>query len=409
MNHQLFFFKKNILNSLPPKERKRFNDILLSLFIPDGKPFFLNSEGLPDHELEEFCDYLISPRRGSTQTWKTYASQIDIFLRFMHAQGKTWKEASRNDLDLYYKVRSTGEFQTGPKLKGRSWNVAKTAIVHLYEYALDAGLIETLPFKYRKSKAQFGSGNIVTADLGAKFTPEQINFIDLNHYKQLWRPALTKDRNAQRNLALNDLLVSTGLRISEALNLQVHQIPDPDNRNYAGRKSIEIRVVGKGKKPRLVRVPKRIIRSIQFYIEEEREEAVKRYREKNEQSKAPSSAVFLSHEGNPFAIRSVQGLFAKKSKITGIKLTPHGCRHTFAIYQLDAMIKRMAANLKELKEGGADVYRQILNDPLRDLQRLLGHSKIITTYIYLDFLEESEALVDESLSDWVNWQDENGR
>ena len=73
------------------------------------------------------------------------------------------------------------------------------------------------------------------------------------------------------------------------------------------------------------------------------------------------------------------------------------------------MIKRMAKNLKVLREGGADAYRQILNDPLRDLQRLMGHSHTTSTYIYLDFLEESEALVDESLADWTNWENDNGQ
>lgn len=371
--------------------------------MPGGRPFFIDGNGLVDRELDGFCNYLIDPRRGSEKTWATYAGQIDVFLRFLDAQGKSWKEASRDDLKLYQRVRMTGEYQVGPILTGRSWNVAKSAIVHLYEYAVDVGLIETVPFTYRRSKALFGSPDMMTSDLGSKYTPEPINFISLHQYKTLWRPWTNNRDNAQRNIALVDLLITVGLRISEALSLKVHQVPDPDALAYAGRKAVALRVVGKGKKPRRVLIPKRILRAIHFYIDEDREAAIAAFRKKFRKSEPPTE-VFLSERGTPLSPRSVQGFFESASKATGIRLTPHGCRHTFAVYQLEAMIKRMAINLMELKSGGADAYRQVLNDPLRQLQLLLGHSQLSSTYIYLDFLEESEVLVAESLADWTDWE-----
>lgn len=406
---ELFFFNKDIFDVLPKVERSKYKSLLQNVVLPRGRPFFLEDNGLPVRDLDGFCNFLIAPLRSSANTWATYANQVEVFLRFMQAQGKSWKDATKADLNSYYAVRTTGEFQSRLALKGQSWNVAKTSIVHLYEYALDEGLIDNVPFAYRKSKAQFGGKTTQTAALGAKFTPEPINFISLTHYKSLWRPLLAGWENSQRNLALTDLLVSSGLRISEALGLHIHQIPDPDDHAHAGRKSVTIRVVGKGKKPRKVRIPKRIIRAIRFYIDEEREDALEQSRKKNGTVNDLPTKVFLSREGNALSKRAVQNFFNRASKLTGVKLTPHGCRHTYAIYQLEAMIKRMAENLRVLKEKGADAYRQIMNDPLRELQRLLGHSNISTTYIYLDFLEESEALVDESLADWTNWENENGR
>ncbi len=295
-------------------------------------------------------------------------------------------------------------------LKGQSWNVAKAAIVHLYEYALDKHLIENVPFNYVKSKGYFGGKIVETADLGAKATPEPINFISLPNYKSLWRPKVAEGQNAQRNQVLGDVLISSGMRIAEALSLQVHQIPDPDAQAYAGLKSITIRIVGKRQKARKVRIPKRIIRAIRFYIEEDREEVLARAQKRSGGKKQkPPTQVFLSRNGTPLEARSVESFFKAIANKIGVRLTPHGCRHTYAIYQLEAMIKRMAQNLKILKESGADAYRQILNDPLRELQRLLGHSSVTSTYIYLDFLEECEAMVDESLADWTNWERENGQ
>lgn len=288
--------------------------------------------------------------------------------------------------------------------------MAKAAITHLFEYALDEDLIAKVPFKYRKSKALFSGKVVETADLGAKYTPEPINFISVTNYKNLWRPLIADGENSQRNLVLVNTLIVSGLRISEALNLEIHQIPDPDSQRYAGRKGVTVRVVGKGKKARNVLLPKRVIRAIRFYIEEERAEVLEHVRTRagKRPAKQPTK-LFLARTGKPLSSRTVESLFASISKKTGIRLTPHGCRHSYAVYQLEAMIKRMAKNLKVLREGGADAYRQILNDPLRDLQRLLGHSYITSTYIYLDFLEESEALVEESLEDWTNWENENGR
>lgn len=407
---ELFYFDKQVFSELPPAERSRFLALLKNVVVPTGRPFFLGDDCLPNSELEGFCNYLLGPRRGSAKTWRTYASQVGVFIRFMQAQGKTWLQATKKDLDLYYTVRTTGEFQSKPPLKGRSWNVAKAAIVHLYEYALDEELIVKVPFTYRKSKALFGGKVVETADLGAKYTPEPINFISVTNYKNLWRPLIADGENSQRNQVLVDTLIVSGLRISEALNLETHQIPDPDDQRFAGRKGVTIRVVGKGKKARNVLIPKRIVRAIRFYIEEERAEVFERARKRTgKRTVKPPTKLFLARSGKPLSSRTVESLFARISKKTGIRLTPHGCRHTYAVYQLEAMIKRMAKNLKALREGGSDAYRQILNDPLRDLQRLLGHSQITSTYIYLDFLEESEALVDESLEDWTSWENENGR
>lgn len=408
---ELFYFDKDVFNQLTPVERSRFKTLLKHVVIPTGRPFFLDDNGLPNRELDGFCNYLLAPRRGSIKTWKTYASQVAMFIRFMKAQGKVWQQATSRDLGLYYTVRTGGEFQNQPPLKGRSWNVAKAAIVHLYEYALDEGLIDKTPFKYRKSKAMFSGKTVETADIGAKFTPEPINFISVTNYKNIWRPLIADMENSQRNLALIDTLIVSGLRISEALSLEVHQIPDPDDERFAGRKGVSIRVIGKGKKARNVLIPKRIARAIRFYCEEERAETLERVRSRaaGKKSDKESTKVFLARTGRQLSSRTVESLFTHLSQKTGIKLTPHGCRHTYAVYQLEAMIKRMAKNLKVLREGGADAYRQILNDPLRDLQRLMGHSHITSTYIYLDFLEESEALVDESLADWTNWENDNGQ
>lgn len=369
--------------------------------VVNGRPFIISEFVEIDLDLDGALNDLISPSRKSANTWISYGTQIHTFINFINAQDLDWKKTTSDDIKKYYRVRTSGLSTTGKPIKSKSWNIAAISLVHLFEYAVRKKIIDRPPFEYRRSKAYFafGARNKEAANIYSKASDEQINFININEYKNQWRYMVLETRYAQRNLILSDLLISTGLRISEALNLEVQNIPDPDNADFVGKKTITIRVKGKGGKIRSVRIPKKIAREIRRYIDEERVLQLKHIKlEKNKTKK-----IFLSKSGKKLSSRDVERMFEKISKIIGTKLTPHGLRHTFAIYQLEAMIKKMMINLKEIKENGSDAYRQILNDPLRELQKLLGHTHISTVYVYLDFLEETEALVEESIDSWTQW------
>ncbi len=137
---ELLFFDNKVFNALHPAELSKYKALLKNNVIPCGRPFFICDDNIPNLELEGFCNYILGPKRVSAKTWKTYAIQIAVYLRFMQAQGKHWLQATKTDLELYFTVRTTGEFQSSRRIKAQSWNIAKTAIVHLYEYALDTRL-----------------------------------------------------------------------------------------------------------------------------------------------------------------------------------------------------------------------------------------------------------------------------
>jgi site-specific recombinase XerC len=44
----------------------------------------------------------------------------------------------------------------------------------------------------------------------------------------------------------------------------------------------------------------------------------------------------------------------------------------------------------------------LFKDPLRQLQQLMGHAHITTTYIYLDYIQEAEDMVDGAMNDWTS-------
>jgi len=167
---------------------------------------------------------------------------------------------------------------------------------------------------------------------------------------------LSKDENV-RNKAVLETLYSSGLRVSELINLKISHV-------YF---DIEfIRVIGKGNKERLVPIGSDALKHIQIYMEH--------VRNKLPQYPKYSDMLFLNKRGTP--ISRVMVFIVIKNLAEKINLnkniSPHTFRHSFATH---------------LIEGGAD---------LRAVQQMLGHSSITTTEIYthLDqqYLKESLAL-----------------
>lgn len=145
-----------------------------------------------------------------------------------------------------------------------------------------------------------------------------------------------------RDLAILELLYSTGMRVGELLALD---IPDLD------RQSALVKVRGKGKKERLLPIGRAAMAAINNYLT---------YRHELSSEKS-GQAIFLSQRGNRIPdAKSIQRRIDQYLKIAGIskKVTPHTFRHTFATHLLNA---------------GAD---------LRSVQELLGHASLSTTQIY---------------------------
>ena len=144
---------------------------------------------------------------------------------------------------------------------------------------------------------------------------------------------------AKRDWALVMLLFGCGLRISEALSLK--------NSDVSGRVDV-LRIVGKGKKERLVPVLPAVWSAIEEYIN------VRPF------GNALDDELFRSVRGLPMSARMAEKVVEQLRCYLQLPdyVTPHALRHTFAT---------------ALLSGGAD---------LRSLQELLGHSSLSTTQLY---------------------------
>ncbi len=148
----------------------------------------------------------------------------------------------------------------------------------------------------------------------------------------------------QRDRAIIETFYATGVRVSELVGMDLHDL-DFDAR--------QVRVIGKGNRERLVLMGKRAITALTDYIAGARQQFAA-------SAKADSGAVFLSNRGNRLSVREVQLRIRKhvlECAQSG-RITPHALRHTFATHMLD---------------GGAD---------LRTIQMLLGHRNLGTVETY---------------------------
>lgn len=159
-----------------------------------------------------------------------------------------------------------------------------------------------------------------------------------------------------RNKAMLELMYSSGLRVSELVELKLPNI---------NLENAYVRCIGKGKKERILPIGEIALDYLKIYINEYRNSMLKGYYTEN---------VFLNNHGKNI---TRQGFFLIIKKIAEEKnidknITPHMLRHSFATHLLN---------------NGAD---------LRTIQEMLGHSNISTTQIYTnvstDILKENYEL-----------------
>ncbi len=188
------------------------------------------------------------------------------------------------------------------------------------------------------------------------------NYLTIAEVEQLLNFEL-KSASDYRNKAMIELMYSSGMRVSEVVNLKLNDI------------MIEkgfVMCYGKGSKERLVPLGEYAIEYLKLYLEIYRKQLLKI---------STSEYVFLNNRGNRISrqafFKAVQKI-ATQQKISK-KVSPHTLRHSFATHLLN---------------NGVD---------LRVVQEMLGHSDIATTEIYthisLDYLEEHYLEVFDNIMD----------
>ena len=268
------------------------------------------------NEIDEYINYLKIERQLSINTIDSYKRDLEDFYKFSN---KSYKFITKDDAIKYLEYLNK-------KINARSINRHIVSIKNYFKFLEKNNNIKYNPFEE------------ITGLKTSKKLPRILSEDDVNNLLDI----TLNDAYSYRNKAMLELMYSSGLRVSELLNLEVNNIDF--NMNL-------VRVFGKGSKERIVPIDDIATKYLDEYINGYRNTLLRN---------KESDILFLNSRGDKLSRQGFFKILKQIAKEKGIKkeLSPHTLRHSFATHLLN---------------HGAD---------LRSIQTMLGHENIETTQIY---------------------------
>lgn len=274
--------------------------------------------------IEEFLSYLSNEKNYSELTIINYKKDLIEFLDFL--KDKDIVNATRDDIKLYLRELFTH--------KNKSSTISRkiSSLKSFYNYLKTSGYTKinpTLSVRYPKKE---------------KNLPKFVQYNDLTDMINVSKNGSFGERN---NLII-ELMYSTGVRVSELVNIKISDI------DFQNKK---IRIMGKGSYERFVFYGDYAESSLNDYINNLRGRLL---------NGKKSDYLFLNKSGEKITTRGIAKIIDKIISETSIKtnVSPHTLRHTFATHLLD---------------NGCD---------LRSVQEMLGHKNINSTEVYTHVTSE---------------------
>jgi len=297
--------------------------------------------------IEQFVEYLRFERHFSPYTARCYGADLRQYAEYL-VEGRTANaEAGGVDIavseDIQQRLISADAMSIRAflaHLDGFGYSPATTArkiatLRSFYKWMQKRGVVSTNPMLLIRTPKQ-------TKRLPKAITVEQVE-------RLLCSPD-NRETLGARDRAILETLYSTGVRVSELVDL---------NRNDLDHASQTLHIRGKGKKERIVPLGSHAMAAIRHYLT--LLEPDPRFVELRKRSMVDSAvSLFVNKNGGRLSSRSVRRKLDKYLKQAGLDptISPHTLRHSFATHLLD---------------NGAD---------LRSVQELLGHQSLSTTQIY---------------------------
>ncbi|GAB3886205.1 site-specific tyrosine recombinase XerD [Spirosoma agri] len=289
--------------------------------------------------------------------WQSYINAFKNYLKLERSLSENSVEAYLHDAEKLYQFILLTEPELSPMQMTEKQLL--NFLAYLGELGLSAhsqarilsGLKSFFSYLILENLIQIDPTQLVEAPKLGRKLPDTLSFPEIEGMLaaiDLSTPGGTRDR------AMLEVLYSSGLRVSELLNLRLTNCFFD-----AGF----IRVIGKGDKMRLVPIGQDAMHYTRIYIEHVRSTL--------DIQKGDEDAIFLNLRGKQLSRISVFTTIKKLADEVGIQknISPHTFRHSFATH---------------LIEGGAD---------LRAVQQMLGHESITTTEIYThldrDYLQQT--------------------
>ena len=276
------------------------------------------SEYFVEKDISFYLEYIKDVRNLSINTVSSYSRDLKKLSTYLQNIGiSSYKNIDENTCSGW--VGDLYQHKNNPRTIHRHLSAAKG----FFKFLKKNSLVATSPFE------------LVTAPKAASYLPEVLSPEDV----ELLLNFKPKNVLEVRDLALIELMYSSGLRVSEVAGI--------DLTDFEEEMSF-LRILGKGAKVRIVPVGRFAIAAVENWINE---------REKFSNPDIP--ALFINLKGTRLTVRSMQMRLARISTKQGLpRVNPHMLRHSFATHMLES------------------------SGDLRTIQELLGHSSLSTTQIY---------------------------
>ena len=269
------------------------------------------------NDIKEYLVFVSQVKNLSENTTKSYErdlKKLDSFLMGLNLS--TYSEISSETCSAW--IGSLYSQNNNPRSIQRHLSSAKG----FFRFLKKNNLIQSSPFE------------LVTAPKSSNKLPDVLSPEDVEQLLN-FKPS---NMIEIRDMAIVELMYSSGLRVSETVNINLNDFEE--NKSF-------LRVLGKGSKTRLVPMGRYAVNAINEWLIE-REKILNN-----------TDALFLNSKGTRLTVRSVQLRLKKMAVKQGLPpIHPHMLRHSFATHMLES------------------------SGDLRTIQELLGHSSLSTTQIY---------------------------
>jgi len=273
------------------------------------------------NEISAFFIFLDDEKGFSVHTIKSYKNDINKFLNFLLERKIELREVSKIEIRDFL----ADQYDLGLSKKTIARRLA--SIKSLFKFLFNSSFVTKNPTLFLSSP---------------KISKKLPDFIDEKMINELMNQPDLGSEKGLRDKAVLELFYSTGMRLSELINLNISSVDD---------KNSLIRVTGKGSKERLIPFGKRAKFYIQKYLKR---------RSLNWNTSNKEVPLFVNDKNKRVPRRTIQRRISNYIKLiaSGKRLGPHTLRHTFATHLMDR---------------GADI---------RAVGDLLGHNSLSSTQVY---------------------------
>jgi integrase/recombinase XerC len=277
----------------------------------------MNNNSFILNDIKEYLVFVSQVKNLSENTSKSYErdlKKLDSFLKGLNISN--YSQINVETCSAW--IGSLYSQNNNPRSIQRHLSSAKG----FFRFLKKNNLIDSSPF------------DLVTAPKSSSTLPEVLSPEDVEQLLNFKPTNIIEIRD----MAIVELMYSSGLRVSETVNININDFEE--NKSF-------LRVLGKGAKTRLVPMGRFAINAIDDWLKE------------RDKIQSNTDALFLNTKGTRLTVRSIQLRLKKMAVKQGLPpIHPHMLRHSFATHMLES------------------------SGDLRTIQELLGHSSLSTTQIY---------------------------